>query len=213
LRSLDSTTTTTSTAVPRFSLRRLRRRPSLAFAKVRPFDSTTFVSGATADVVAAAGGGAALPMHWFRSQSVPFPAANGGGPIEAMRLSAPRSFRMGLAQEETQAAEPAAAAVGVAESRLTVRRCPAPSSPLTCAWVTSLFPDPSSLRVIAQRQTGMTPGRSAAASGLSCALAAGLTNPYCVQRAATGADVPYLVVAPAAAARVLFVSAAIPLMQ
>jgi hypothetical protein len=104
--------------------------------------------------------------------------------------------------------------VGAAEPRTTARRCPAQSSPLTCASATFLAPGPSCPREPGQHRTGIAPNRSAAASALSCARAAGWTGPCYAERVASGVDVSWMTaVALAAGALVLFVSVAIPLLR
>jgi hypothetical protein len=128
-----------------------------------------------------------------------------------MKLSVPRSARMAPVQvEEVRAVEPGPGGAG---PRMTVRRCPALSWPLTCASATSPSLAPGSPRVFGLHPIDMSPGRSAAASVLSCVRGAGWTVPCCAQRAAIDADVPRMAAALAAGVLVLFVFVAIPLMR
>jgi hypothetical protein len=159
---------------------------------------------------AAAGGGdggaAVVPMA-CPTQTVST-AETAGCLTGAMKRNAPRSARMGPVQAEAQTAGPV-----VAESRMTVRRRPAPSLPLTCASATFLDLVLSSLLVPGHHRAGMIPDHSAAESVLACGRAAGWTAQCCVRRVASGADVSRLAVALAAGVLALFVSAAIPLLR
>ena len=157
------------------------------------------------------GGGAVLPT-WApgRSASSSSPWETAGGPTRAMKPSAPRSARMVPGQLEAQSAAPALGA----GSRMTARRPPAPSLPLTCASGTSLSLAPSSPREPGHHhRSGMIPRRSSAASGPSCDRVVGWTALCCVRRAANAADVSSLAEALAAGALVLFVCGVIPLLR
>ena len=164
--------------------------------------------------VVGVGGGAVLPTVVARMQSASSRlalAATAGCLTGATKPSAPRPARTRPALTEAQTVAPGLVGAG---PRTTARRCPAQSSPLTCASATFLAPAPSSPREPAQRRrTGIAPDRSAAANALSCARAADLTGPCYVERAASGVDVSSMAVALAAGALVLFVSVAIPLLR
>jgi hypothetical protein len=157
-------------------------------------------------------GGAVLPTASPTQSASTSSAGNAGGLTEAMKLSVPRSARMAPVQvEEVRVVEPGPGGAG--PRMMTVRRRPALSWPLTCASATSPSLAPGSPRVFGLHPIDMSPGRSAAASVLSCVRGAGWTVPRCAQRAAIDADVPRMAAALAAGVLVLFVSVAIPLMH
>jgi len=97
---------------------------------------------------------------------------------------------------------------------MTVRRSPGrgQSRPLACASATSPSLAPSCPRAPAPRAGMQIPHHSAAASALVCGPGAGSTAQCCARRAGNAADAPSAGVR-AAAAQVLCVSVAIPLLR
>ncbi len=182
------------------------------FRRIEP--ASGGASGAAAAAATGAAGAVGVGVDVGADAALPATAGCSCLPTGEMKPSAPRPARMAPVQllAEAQSVGPALGAE--LRQSTTVRRSPGwgQSRPLPCASATSPSLAPSCPRALAPRVGMLIPHRSAAASALACGPEAGSTARRCARRAGSVADASRAV-APAAAALVLCVSAAIPLLR